>query len=152
MRLSLRDLIIAILLLLFGAAVLTALLGRERASEWLLLEIARWFGAVVIYLAASALIYNRLRWRPMWYPLCPTCKDANRLFRFSSVRPAWPKEEITCRNCGSLIEVWYDDGLKTVDKSAALPSFALIWPQSLGRWRRVDYHSTRVGPNEAPHN
>src|SRR5215475_14445667 len=130
MRFSLRDLLIAILLLLFGRGIWTALIGRERASASRVLDVVPWLFAFVTYLVVSAFIYSRQRWRPMSYPQCPKCKNSNRFFRFSTVKPAWPKEEITCCNCDAVIELWYNDGLKTVPQSGDPPSFALIWPQS----------------------
>ena len=134
-RLSLRDLLIAMLFGL-GAGISSAQLSRVGAPASPLLEIVPWLVALVTYLVASSFIYSRLRWRPMWYPLCPTCKDADRLFRFPSVKPAWPREEISCCKCGSVIELWYQEGVNTVSQSGSLPSFTLLWPRSWGRWRR----------------
>jgi hypothetical protein len=139
MRFSLIDLLLGVALGLLGVVpVLVAkhFLGwtpTRLSGECLVL-----FLGAVFYLIASPFIYQRLHLRPLWYPLCPKCKNANRFFHFPAAKPTWPREEVVCCTCGCSLELWYGPTPKDAGVSPTSRSFALVWPQSCGRWRRRD--------------
>ena len=65
MRLSLRDLLIAIFFVLVGAGIASLGIIGLAVPNSPFVEIVKWGVAVAVYLTASSLLYNRLRWRPM---------------------------------------------------------------------------------------
>jgi hypothetical protein len=141
MRFSLLDLLIGMTAVLFGT------LGAEGVAHMFGFAMATSpptgiavgiVAGVAIYLIATPGIYQRLRMRPLWYPLCPTCKDRNRFWRFEAAKPKWPREDVRCFSCDTRLELWY--GPKPTDSASGFttPTFVLIWPQSVGRWRRID--------------
>jgi len=143
MRLSLLDLFIGMTAVLLGILAVEGVghIGFARVTPrptGIVLGIA---AGVTIYLTTTPMIYQRLRMRPLWYPLCPTCRDKNRLWQFESAKPKWPREKVRCSCCGTELELWY--GAKTADPySSGTPTFILVWPQSFGRWQRLDPEMT----------
>jgi hypothetical protein len=141
MRFSLPDLLIATAALLLG---LFAIEGIYRGVDFPLTRLSPLgfalgiVAGLAIYLAVTPVIYQRLQMRPLWYPLCPTCRDKNRFWAFESVKPNWPRENVRCFTCGTTLELWYGPIPIGSESSARAPAFALIWPQSFGRWRRID--------------
>jgi hypothetical protein len=138
---DLRDLLIAMATFMVGLFVVQGIyhvLGFTvpRSS---LVKIALGISAgLAIYLAVTPVIYQRLRMRPMWYPLCPTCGDKNRFWAFGTTKPDWPREMVRCFSCGTVLELWYGPVPSGSEPSEESPSFSLIWPQSFGRWRRIE--------------
>lgn len=134
-----HDLLIAMGAVLLGELIYAALEQRFRFTAVGPMDgVVGAFAGIIIYLVASPLIYRGFKMRPMWHPRCPSCRDANRFWAYSTRKPNWPREQIRCSNCGTMVELWYV-GAPSSDSSAnSLPSFALLWPQSLGRWQRLD--------------
>jgi hypothetical protein len=141
MRLRVHDLLIAIAAVLLGMFAVQGIcyvlgfpLARLSAMEYALGIVA----GVALYLVVTPVIYQRLHMRPMWYPLCPTCRDKNRFWAFEAAKSSWPRENVRCFTCGTTLELWYGPRPNDSGSSINAPTFALMWPQSFGRWRRID--------------
>ena len=140
MRLWLSDLLMAIALMLLGMVVPLLVLKHlcgDPLSRLLGESLAVFLG-ITVYCLVSRLIYQRFHLCPMWYPLCPKCGNGNRFYRFPAAKPTWPREVVTCCTCGCFLELWYGPMPKHADSSPTSPSFALVWPHSQGRWRRLN--------------
>ena len=139
MKFTVRDLFIAILLLALGPTLLDVLMNwlGFAPSPRLGLFLGLALGAI-IYLVLGSVIYRHFHWRPMWYPLCPKCKDRSRFFLLPQQKPDWPRETIICYNCGASVGLWYEPATTHTDLTDVAGSFTLVWPQCWGRWRRND--------------
>ena len=141
MRYSLRDLVVVTLAFVVGLLVVRIInhafgLPLKLDSSWLAFALGVVAG-LAIYLVATPPIYQRFHMRPLWYPLCPKCRDKNRFWKFEAARPNWPRENVMCCSCGTTLELWYGQVSDSVPTPGA-PAYALIWPHSFGRWRRID--------------
>src|SRR5258708_4870063 len=140
MRLWLHDLLIAIAAVLFGMFATEGIYYALGFPVTRLSPMGTALGivaGVALYLVATPVTYQRLQMRPMWYPLCPTCRDKNRFWAFEAAKPSWPRENVCCFTCGTTLKLWYGPGPNDSESSINAPTFALIWPQSFGRWRRI---------------
>ena len=139
MRFAVRDLLIAMTAFLLGTFMAQAICHvfgfAMTESIGIGLSI---IAGLVIYLAATPIIYQRLHMRPLWYPLCPTCRDKNRFWGFETAKPSWPRENVRCFTCGTILELWYGQVPNDSESLGQTPTFLLTWPQSFGRWRRID--------------
>src|SRR5262249_54765324 len=99
---------VAIVLVTSGVVLSLTLFREVRSVPSLLLLAGSWALGLMIYFVVSPLIYQRFHWRPLLYPRCPACKDANRQFRFPCAKPNWLREEVTCFPCGYRFELWYE--------------------------------------------
>jgi hypothetical protein len=141
MRVGVLDLLIAMAAFMFGTLAIQGIyyafdVAMTRSSPTgIALGIV---AGLAVYLIATPIIYQRLQMRPLWYPLCPTCRDKNRFWAFEAAKPNWPRENVRCFTCGTTLELWYGPVTNGSESLIRIPTFALIWPQSFGRWRRID--------------
>ncbi len=129
MRFGVADLLISIACMAFGILVNFMIAVRISLVFSLMLGTG-------IYLVVTPWIYQKLCFRPLWFPLCPQCKDKNRLYYAPTVQPDWPMGEITCARCLTKIELRYNSEKNEAIRNDAV-CFQLVWPQSWGRWRRI---------------
>lgn len=140
-RFSLLDLLIAMTAVLLGTLVVEGIgnmFGFAMATSRPIGILLGIVAGLAIYLITTPLIYQRLRMRPLWYPLCPTCRDKNRFWQFEGSNSNWPRESVRCRACGTVLELWYGPVPNDLESPVMAPTHALLWPQSFGRWRRID--------------
>jgi hypothetical protein len=139
MRFAVRDLLIAATAFLLGIfAIQTTCRTVGFAMRESIGIALGTIAGLAIYLVATPVIYQRFHMRPLWYPLCPICRDRNRFWAFKTAMPNWPRENVRCFTCGTILEIWYNPTPNDSRPLAKAPTFALIWPQSFGRWRRID--------------
>ncbi len=137
MRLSLIDQLIAIVVVVcgvFAGVWLAQIVGHHDWRKGLSALFA-----VVFYFVFTPLIYRKFRFRPLLFPRCPHCKDANRHYQFLGID--WRRDLLKCGTCQSILEVWYD-APEEEEVSRELASFQLLWPQSWGRWRVLNLRKT----------
>lgn len=141
MRFAMRDLLIAMTAILLGTLAIQGIYYVFGFASTRSSPIGIAFGMVAgltIYLVATPVIYQRLHMRPLWYPLCPTCRKKNRFWAFEAAKPKWPRENVRCFTCGNTLELWYGSLPNDSGSLIKTPTFVLICPQSFGRWRRID--------------
>jgi hypothetical protein len=81
MRFAVRDLLIAMAAFLLGMFAIQGIYHALGFAMTRLTPTGYALGLVAglaIYLIVTPIIYQRLQMRPLWYPLCPTCRDKNR--------------------------------------------------------------------------
>jgi hypothetical protein len=138
-RLWAHDLSIAMGAVLFGELIYAALEQMFWFTAMRPVDgVVGAFAGIIIYLVASPFIYRSFKMSPMWHPRCPSCRDAKRFWAYSTKKPNWPREQIRCSNCGTDVELWYEGAPSSESSANSSRGFALLWPQSLGRWQRLD--------------
>lgn len=87
------------------------------------------------YLALSPPINLRLRLLPLRLSPCPHCGRLPGGYRVIQAR--WPSARVRCGLCDRDADCW----MRRPDPGAIsreVPGLLLCWPQSIGRWRRID--------------
>lgn len=137
MRLGLFDLVIAWLIMSpvayigLGVIQLDQMLRSE--SIGMLVTAAL---MVLVYVVLSPPIYRWFHLKPLCFPRCPHCQHKDRFYYAPKAQAEWPVGKIICANCGSVLELWYDKPSRE-PSARGVVRFKLLWPQSIGRWRRV---------------
>ncbi len=139
MRFSLFDLVVAIVLMVFGGLLFHALvqvlvLMHLQPPKGAMLLQFPWM--LLSYVILTSPLYHYFHLRPLLLPGCPACHNSHR--HYFCIRLMWPMEAIECANCHARIELCHDSR-KCQWSEIAWPHFQLLWPYSFGgRWRRVD--------------
>lgn len=105
----------------------------------------------VIYFGVSPMLYQKLRLKPLTFPLCPRCRDKNRLYYAVKSDSDWPKQEVLCAACSARLKLWYEREVSHPEDSPELYQFELVWPHSWGRWQQIKTKESGQKKGDATH-
>ncbi len=132
MRLTLIDLVVILGLFIAGGLSTYEVLHIVRCVHPKLLSLV---GGTVTVLGLAWPIYRHFHFRPLCFPVCPSCRRMPDAYGLADAR--WPRAVLICSNCEVPLEIWMTRTLHTRDVSLNMPTFCLRWPEFIGLWRRV---------------
>jgi hypothetical protein len=108
-----------------GERAARLLLGSSSSVTFLICGV----GAVLVI---GSFIYQRLRFLPLLFPVCPNCNRRPSIVK--QLGGSWPRVEFECGMCARPFIALFSGKL---EEPAGLPVTRLLWPQLVGFWRRA---------------
>jgi hypothetical protein len=125
MKLTLFDLLFAIVCLSVGCIAVLAFAPDQIALGWL--------AGLGTYLAAACPAYRLLKWWPILLPRCACCGKPQNGFHVSG---SYPRIVFKCPTCEGSFVVWLSGSPGSIE-TWEMPVLVLKWPYVIGRYCKV---------------